>query len=126
MNLKTLPQKIVLGEDFTRQFKADVKNPDSLALEKVDFASTNGDTSFIGVADDGTTPGLSRQDVARINQHISNAASQRVRCLLTVQTANLTRANGLIELPLPEKPASSKQNCRLTARGKQMLRKGKK
>jgi len=33
MNLKELTKEIALGEDSTRQFKADVKNADSLASE---------------------------------------------------------------------------------------------
>jgi ATP-dependent DNA helicase RecG len=44
---------------------------------------------FLGVADDGSLPGLSRSDVARLNQLISNTASQHVRSPLTVQTENI-------------------------------------
>ncbi|MBM3189792.1 MAG: winged helix-turn-helix transcriptional regulator, partial [Chloroflexi bacterium] len=44
---------------------------------------------YLGVADDGSLPGLSRADVARINQLIGNAASQHVRSPLTVQTENI-------------------------------------
>ena len=71
--------QIALGEDSSRQFKADVRNADSLAAEMAAFANTNGGTIFIGVADDGTTPGLSGEDVTRVNQLISNSASQLVR-----------------------------------------------
>ena len=46
-------------------------------------------TLFLGVADDGSTPGLSRTDVNRINQLISNVASQHVKSPLTVQTENV-------------------------------------
>ena len=48
----------------------------------------------LSAADDGSTPGLSGQDVARINQLISNAASQLVRSPLAVQTENVALANG--------------------------------
>lgn len=89
MDTKALIAQIALGEDSTRQFKADVKNAESLASEMAAFANTNGGTIFIGVADDGTTPGLSGQDVARINQLISNGASQLVRRPLAVQTENV-------------------------------------
>ena len=34
---------------------------------------------LLGVADDGALPGLSRADVSRLNQMISNVASQHVR-----------------------------------------------
>ncbi len=89
MKLKDLGNQIALGEDSSRQFKVDVKNAESLASEMAAFANSDGGTIFIGVADDGSTPGLSGQDVARINQLISNAASQLVRSPLTVQTENV-------------------------------------
>lgn len=85
---------ISLGEDSARQFKVDVRNADSLASEMAAFANTNGGTIFIGVADDGSIPGLSQQDVARINQLISNAASHLVRSPLAVQTENVALENG--------------------------------
>jgi predicted HTH transcriptional regulator len=75
--------RLALGEDSMCQFKVDVRNVESLAAEMAAFANTNGGTIYIGVADDGSTPGLSQQDVARINQLISNAASQGVRSPLT-------------------------------------------
>ena len=76
MTLAELHRKIQTGEDSTRQFKVDVRNGESLAAEMVAFANSEGGVLFIGVADDGSVPGLSAQDVARINQLISNAASQ--------------------------------------------------
>ncbi|MDU9049155.1 MAG: putative DNA binding domain-containing protein [Candidatus Electrothrix sp. Rat3] len=92
--------QIALGEDSTRQFKADIKNVESLAAEMAAFANTNGGTIFIGVADDGSTPGLSQKDVGRINQLISNAASQGVRSPLTVETENLAVENGQLVIVL--------------------------
>ena len=100
MNAKDLLAQIVRGEDSTRQFKADVKNADSLASEMAAFANLNGGTIFIGVADDGSMPGLSQHDVARINQLISNAASHLVRSPLTVQTENVALENGRIVIVL--------------------------
>jgi ATP-dependent DNA helicase RecG len=88
MNNDKLSQ-IALGEDSTRQFKVDVRNAVSLATEMAAFANTNGGIIFIGVADDGSIPGLSNRDVSRINQLISNSASQLVRSPLTVQTENV-------------------------------------
>ena len=41
MNLESVPQ-ITLGEDSTRQFKADEKNAGSLASEIAAFANTGG------------------------------------------------------------------------------------
>ena len=60
MKLKSLLAQTALGEDSTRQFKADVKNAESLASEMAAFANTHGGTIFIGVADDGSMPRLSQ------------------------------------------------------------------
>lgn len=89
MTPSELLAQIALGEDSRRQFKRDVTNADALAAEMVAFANSEGGTIFFGVADDGSVPGLSREDVARINQLISNAASQNVRSALTVRTENV-------------------------------------
>ncbi|MEA5391296.1 ATP-binding protein [Cyanobium gracile UHCC 0139] len=96
MNLKELTKEVALGEDSTRQFKADVNIGDSQPLEMTAPANTHGGTIFIGVSDNGATPGLSQQDVARINQHLSNASRQLVRSPLAVQTGNLALDNGRI------------------------------
>ena len=100
MTLESLLAQIAIGEDSIRQFKADVKNADSLASEMAAFANTNGGMIFIGVADDGSTPGLSVPDVSRINQLISNAASHLVRSPLAVQTENVALENGRIVILL--------------------------
>ena len=100
MSGMTLLTEVALGEDSARQFKADIRNADSLASEMAAFANTNGGTIYIGVTDDGSTPGVSQQDVARINQLISNAASQLVRSPLAVQTENVALDNGRIVIVL--------------------------
>ncbi len=79
MKAQALQSQIALGEDSKRQFKVDVRNAESLAAEMAAFANTEGGQMFLGVADDGSTPGLASADVSRINQLISNAASQLVR-----------------------------------------------
>ena len=53
MNKNTLLTEIQSGEDSTCQFKADVKNVDSLASEMVAFSNSLGGTIFIGVDDNG-------------------------------------------------------------------------
>jgi ATP-dependent DNA helicase RecG len=75
MTLPTLHDQILLGEDSSRQFKADLRNAESLAAEMVAFSNSSGGTLYIGLTDDGTMPGLSAPDVARINQLISNTAT---------------------------------------------------
>ena len=100
MTVKSILTQIALGEDSSHQFKVDVCNSESLAAEMVAFANSGGGTLFIGVADDGTTPGLTKEDVARINQLFSNAASQLVRSQLTVQTENVAMESGRIVIVL--------------------------
>ena len=81
-----------------------MRNVDSLASEMAAFANSNGGKIMIGVADDGSIPGLSREDIARINQLVSNAASQHVRSPLTVQSENVALENGrlVIVLDIPK------------------------
>ena len=100
MSLKELKAGVALGEDRRRQFKQDVTNADSLAAEMAAFANSEGGTIFLGVADDGTLPGLEKSDVARLNQLISNAASQNVRSPLTVQSANVAVGKGRVVIVL--------------------------
>ncbi len=97
---KILLAQIAGGEDSIRQFKADIRNAESLASEMAAFANSEGGTLYIGVADNGTAPGLSRADVTRINQLISNAASQLVRSPLTVHTENVVLQNGNVVIVL--------------------------
>ena len=51
MKRPDLLSQITLGEDASRQFKADVKNADSLASEMAAFANTNGGMVLSGHAD---------------------------------------------------------------------------
>lgn len=81
--------QIALGEDSHRQFKQNMINADALAVEMAAFANAEGGTIFLGVADDGSIPGLTYADVSRINQIISNAASQHIKSPLTVKTENI-------------------------------------
>jgi ATP-dependent DNA helicase RecG len=108
MTLPTLRDQIRLGEDSSRQFKADLRNAESLAAEMVAFSNSSGGTLYIGVTDDGTMPGLSAPDVARINQLISNTASQLVRSPITVQTENIALENGRIVIVLKVPSGSDK------------------
>ena len=85
-----MKKQIARGEDSGNQFKADIRNADSLAAEMAAFANSEGGIIYIGVSDDGSIPGLNKKDVRRINQLIGNASSQHVRSPLTVQTKNVT------------------------------------
>ena len=100
ISIDNLHKQIAAGEDSSHQFKADVRNAESLASEMAAFANSEGGTLFIGVADDGSIPGLTRKDVSRINQLISNAASHLVRSPLAIQTENVALENGRIVIVL--------------------------
>lgn len=100
MRIQELQSQVSLGEDSTRQFKADVRNAESLASEMAAFANSEGGTIYLGVADDGSAPGLDKTDVARINQLISNAASQLVKSPLTVRTENIALESGRLVIVL--------------------------
>jgi len=52
------------------------------------------------VSDDGSIKGLNKKDVVRINQLVSNAASQHVRSPITVQTKNVTMGDQRIVIIL--------------------------
>ncbi len=63
MTLQTLHDQIRMGEDSTRQFKADVRNAESLAAKMVAFSNSAG----------GTMPGLSAPDApAAVLQLLQN------------------------------------------------------
>ena len=96
MTAADLQALIAKGEDSRLQFKVDVTNAESLASEMAAFSNSDGGMILIGVADDGSTPGLSRQNVSRLNQLIGNAASHLVRSPLTVQTENVAIGNDCV------------------------------
>jgi len=100
MDLRALKKEIAKGEDSVRQFRQDVTNPDSLASEMAAFANSEGGTIFLGVADDGKAEGLTVDDVRRINQMISNAATQHVRSPITVHSRNIKVGKGRIVIVL--------------------------
>lgn len=104
MNLDELQTQVALGEDSRRQFKQEMTNADSLAAEMAAFSNAEGGVIYLGADNDGGLPGLSRADVARLNQLIGNAASQHIRSPITVQTENLELENGrlVIVLTIPK------------------------
>ena len=84
------------GEDSQYQFKRTLTNADAFAAELAAFANANGGYIIIGVEDDGTISGLSREDIGRLNQLLSNAASQNIRPPLHPTTQNMTLPQGMI------------------------------
>ena len=89
MNRRELEHLVALGEDSRRQFKEDVRNADSLAADMVAFSNSEGGAILIGVADDGSIPGLTLEDVRRVNQLIGNVATQHVRSPISPRTENV-------------------------------------
>ena len=100
MDIEDLRKLISPGEDSSRQFKENIQNTESLAAEMAAFANSDGGKIFIGVADDGNIPGLSGEDVSRINQLISNAASQLIKSPLAVKTTNIVCEGGRLVIVL--------------------------
>jgi predicted HTH transcriptional regulator len=81
MKRSDLLAQIALGEDSTRQFKADVNNADSLASKMAAFANSNGGTLFIGVADDGSTAIQATMPKRRLDSSsYMNYRSSRMNC----------------------------------------------
>jgi ATP-dependent DNA helicase RecG len=100
MNRKELLKVVALGEDSSRQFKADVNNADSLAADLVAFSNSSGGTLFIGVTDDGVLKGLAPPDIRRINQLIGNAAAQHTRSPISPTTENIKVGSGRVVIAL--------------------------
>jgi ATP-dependent DNA helicase RecG len=64
------------------------------------FANSEGGTYLIGMADDGSVPGLTSKDVSRINRLIRSASSHLVHSPLAVQTENVVLENKRIVIVL--------------------------
>ena len=87
---------LACGEDSRHQFKRDFTNADSLASELAALANGLGGQILIGVSDDGRVVGLAPQDIGRLNQLLSNAASQHVRPPLSPSSQNIQTDEGLV------------------------------
>ncbi|MCH2339870.1 MAG: putative DNA binding domain-containing protein [Pseudomonas sp.] len=96
MTLVELHQILACGEDSRHQFKRDFSNIDALAAELVAFANTSGGHLLIGVDDSGAVSGLSGADVSRLNQMLSNAASQNVKPAINPLSRNIQTEHGLV------------------------------
>lgn len=96
METTELLEVISRGEDSTNQFKADFRNVDSMAAEMVAFSNSGGGRIFIGVTNEGRIAGLTREDMGRLSQLVSNAASQSVRPPINPRTENVAFPDGLV------------------------------
>ena len=96
MEVVELIDIISRGEDSRHQFKKNVSNADSLAADMVAFSNGEGGLILIGVDDAEGITGLTADDVRRLNQLISNAASQNVKPAINPITENIQTAEGLV------------------------------
>lgn len=100
------------GEDSRRQFKRNITNTESLAGDLVAFSNSKGGRILVGVDDQGAVTGLSAPDVRRINQMISNTATNQVHPAINPETENVSVGGLLvIVVTVPEglsKPYSDK------------------
>ena len=92
-NLMKIAQK---GEDSCTQFKLDVTSPDAMTAEIVSFLNAKGGTIYLGVSDSGDILGLDGESVRRINQMISNVATQHIKNPVTVLTDNILLSNSKV------------------------------
>ncbi|MCL2766987.1 MAG: putative DNA binding domain-containing protein [Peptococcaceae bacterium] len=102
METKELLDTLKRGEDSHQQFKRNITNTDALAADMVAFSNGVGGRILLGVDDDGSIAGLTNEDVRRLNQMISNTASQGVHPAINPVTENVWFENGLvivIEIP---------------------------
>lgn len=92
------------GEDSGNQYKENFHNIDSLAAEIVAFSNTGGGRIIIGVEDKTwKVTGLSKDDIGRLNQLISNASTQSVRPPVNPISENISHPDGLvIVLTIPD------------------------
>jgi len=96
METSELLEIIARDEDSKHQFKANVTNETSLAQEMIAFSNILGGMLIIGASDDGTISGLTREDMGRLSNLVSNAASQQVKPPINPITENLMLDEGLV------------------------------
>jgi len=96
METAELLEIISHGEDGKHQFKGNVTNVIALAEEMVAFSNSGGGRLFIGVGDNGSRSGLTAEDMQRLNQLVSNAASQHVHPPINPETENVALPDGLV------------------------------
>ncbi len=97
METAELIEIVSRGEDSRHQFKANVTNEVQLAQEIVAFSNSGGGQIVIGVAEgDHAIRGLDAAGIGRLNQLVSNAASQHVRPAVNPITENVAHPQGTV------------------------------
>lgn len=91
-------ERIELGEDSTTQLKENINNNTSLTEEMVAFSNASGGLIIVGVKDNGEISGLSADDIRRINNMISNVASEHVKPPINPLTKTVKVADKILLL----------------------------
>jgi ATP-dependent DNA helicase RecG len=104
VNLKELRKILEKGEDSQHQFKLRVENEKALSSEIVAMSNAVGGKIFIGVSDDGDLMGVNFKDLKKINNLISNTASQHIKSPVSLRSENIPMGEGLVVicLTIPE------------------------
>ena len=104
MTEKELEEIILSGENSKVQFKRDITNAVQVSQELAAFANTMGGLLLIGIDDKtGEIRGLSFQDIQRINNLLSTAASDHVKSPVTITTETIKhRDKRVIAVNIPE------------------------
>ena len=98
------------GEDSRNQFKQsqDVSNAQSLAGELAAFSNSKGGRILIGVSDQGTLIGVSQADVRRLNELLSNTATNNVKPAINLETENVSVGDKLVVVVVTVREGISK------------------
>ena len=99
------------GEDSSTQFKQNITNAESLAGDLVAFSNSKGGRILVGVNDQGGIVGLSVDDIRRINQLVSNTATNLVRPSVNPETENISTAGGQLVMIVTVPDGISKPYC---------------
>jgi ATP-dependent DNA helicase RecG len=90
MDEKYIKELISKGETSQVQFKANVTNEHSIAIEMVAFANTKGGTILIGVDDKSwNICGLTDDDLRRLTNLLVNASNEHVKPPLFIETETI-------------------------------------
>jgi len=84
------------GEDSNHQFKENITNALSLAGEMVAFSNTAGGMIILGADDNGKPVGLSTDDIKRLNELVSNTATNNVKNPINPITENIKVGDNLL------------------------------
>jgi len=96
------------GEDSQTQFKENITNAESLASDIVAFSNSKGGKILIGVTNQGMIVGLSADDIRRLNQLVSNTATNNVRPSVNPYSENVATASDKIVMVVTIREGLSK------------------